>query len=113
MRARRFLLWALTAALLAACQPQWKPEQFAGKWKSSRVSTPLYLHPNGEWEIRNNEGRVLQYGIWQLQDRSILWTIRTGDGQVMHEANPIVSVAERRFELRETDGSLTKFERLD
>jgi len=36
-----------------------------------------------------------------------------GDGRLMHEVNPVDSLEKRRFELREQDGSLTKFERRD
>ncbi len=55
----------------------------------------------------------LQYGLWQLQDRSILWGVRASDGRRVQEATPVVSVGERRFVLREQDGSLTSFERLN
>jgi len=103
----------LAVAVLAACQPRWKADQFHGKWKSSRLATPLYLHDSGEWEIREDGGRALQYGVWRLQDGGILWSVRTSDGRLVHDANPIVSVGERRFVLREQDGSLTKFERLN
>jgi hypothetical protein len=112
MRAR-VVVWSLVAALLVACQPELKSEQFAGTWQSSRVSTPLHMHANGEWEIRGDDGRVLQYGVWQLERRSIVWSIRMGDGRLMHEVNPVDSLEKRRFELREQDGSLTKFERRD
>jgi hypothetical protein len=51
--------------------------------------------------------------LWQLQDRSILWGVRASDGRRVQEATPVVSVGERRFVLREQDGSLTSFERLN
>ena len=108
----RFLVWALAAMLLAACQPALKPTQFSGAWKSSRLATPIHLHPSGTWEIRGDDGRALQYGVWQLRERSLVWSVRSSNGQLMHDINPIVSVAERQFELREQDGSLTKFQRL-
>jgi len=102
---------ALALALLAACSADPRPEQFAGKWKSSRLATPLHLHGNGEWEIRADDGGVLQYGVWQLKGRSFIWSIRQ-DGRLAHDPNPIVAVKPDRFELRERDGSVTVFQRL-
>ncbi|MFL6691960.1 MAG: hypothetical protein ACJ8GO_03285 [Ramlibacter sp.] len=102
---------ALCLALLAACQPQPKPEQFAGQWKSSRLATPLHLHANGDWEIRDGADQVLQYGVWQVRENKFVWTIKM-DGQLQHDPNSIVSVKANSFELRERDGSITRFERL-
>lgn len=99
------------AALLAACSRDPRPEQFAGRWKSTRLATPLLLHPNGEWEIRADDGAVLQYGVWRLQGRKFVWSIRQGQ-QLLHDPNAIVDVRQDRFELREGDGSVTRFERL-
>jgi hypothetical protein len=110
-RRRGLALALLCGAALAACSPQPRPEQFAGAWKSSRLTTPLHLHPNGEWEIRTAEGAVLQYGVWQLRDRTFVWSIRQ-DGGLLHDPNPIVAVKADRFELRERDGSVTVFQRL-
>jgi hypothetical protein len=107
----RSVIGALAVALLTACQPALKAEQFAGSWTSSRLATPIHLHTSGEWEIRGDEGRALQLGVWQLQDRSIHWTVRLGDGRLMHEINPVVSWTGQRFQLRERDGSVTTFER--
>jgi hypothetical protein len=107
-----FAAWALPAMLLVACQPALKPAQFSGAWKSSRLATPIHLHPTGAWEIREDDGRVLQYGVWRVEDNSLVWSVRSGDGRLVHDVNPVVSVAERQFELREQDGSLTKFQRL-
>jgi hypothetical protein len=107
----KLLMVALLAVLLAACQPKPKPEQFAGKWKSSRLATPLLLHANGEWEIRGDDDRVLQYGVWQLKDRTFIWSVKL-DGQLQHDPNAIVSMDGKRFELRERDGSVTRFDRL-
>ncbi|MBU6270537.1 MAG: hypothetical protein KGQ67_04475 [Betaproteobacteria bacterium] len=108
----RIALWALTAMGLVACQPALKADQFAGAWKSSRLATPIHLQPDGAWEIRGEDGRVLQYGVWRLEDRSLLWSVRMGDGRLLHDRNPVVSAGEHRFELREQDGSLTRFDRL-
>ena len=110
-----FVAAAAMVWLASACSGEPSPhhEQFVGKWKSSRLATtPLYLHQNGEWEIRTGEDRVLQYGVWQLQDRRIMWTIKM-DGRLNHDENAVLSVRQGRFELRERDGSVTVFERLD
>jgi hypothetical protein len=99
-------------ALLAACQQQLQPTQFVGKWKSSRSTAPLTLHANGEWEIRDGDDHVLQYGVWQLRERTLIWSIKL-DKQLQRDANAIVSVQKNTFELRERDGSSTRFERIE
>jgi hypothetical protein len=107
--------WAaagLACLVLVACEPALQPAQFTGVWKSSRLATPLHLKASGEWEIRAGDGPVLQYGVWRLEGRHIVWTYRTADGRPQHESNAEVSAGGRRFELRERDGSLTSFERL-
>ncbi|WP_460504523.1 hypothetical protein [Hydrogenophaga soli] len=122
MRGRR--LWGLVGAALVlvlalgqvGCsrQPAWTADQFVGRWKSTRLATrPIELLANGEWEIRSESGaEALQYGVWHLQDRTLVWTFRTDSG-VMHDTNPILSVSPARFELRERDGSVTRFERVN
>jgi hypothetical protein len=102
---------ALVVALLAACGGKPEPAQFVGKWKSTRLATPLHLHGNGDWEIRDAEGAVLQYGVWQVRDRTFVWSIKL-DGALQHDPNPIMSVQPGRFELRERDGSVTRFDRI-
>jgi hypothetical protein len=88
-------------------------EQFVGKWKSSRMATaPLYMNDNGEWKIRNSEDRVMQYGLWQLEGKRIVWNIKM-DGRLLRDVNALVSVGKDRFELREQDGSVTLFERIN
>ena len=54
---------------------------------------------------------VLQYGLWLVQDRTLVWTIKL-EGQLQRDPNPIVALEKDRFELRERDGSITRFERL-
>ena len=108
---RRFALTAWGLVLLSGCQPNIQASQLAGRWKSSRLTTVLHLHPNGEWEIRDADEHVLQYGVWQLQDRTLVWTIKL-EGKVQHDPNLIVAFEKDRFELRERDGSITRFERL-
>jgi len=108
-------LFVVGVALLAGgCtgKPEPGPESFVGKWKSSRLATALHLHENGDWEIKADDGRVLQYGVWQLQGRSMVWTIKL-NGSVRQEVNTILSAGQRQFELRELDGAVTRFDRLD
>lgn len=76
-------------------------------------SRPMLLLANGDWEIRDEQGgQPLQYGVWQVQGRIMLWTFRS-EGQAVHDKNRIESLGPRQFVLREQDGSLTSFERLD
>jgi hypothetical protein len=112
-RRRSFVAAAAIALLSAGCgQSAPRQEQFVGKWKSSRLATPLHMYKNGEWEIRTEEDSVLQFGVWQLDGRRIVWSIKM-EGRLDHEENAVLSVGQRRFELRERDGSVTVFERLD
>ena len=109
----RLLLAAAGLSLLAGCQKKLEPAQFVGTWKSSRLSTPLVMRANGDWEIRAEDDAVLQYGVWQLDGQRLMWTVRQANGAVTHDVNPIVAVEPRRFVLRERDGSETRFDRLD
>lgn len=106
----------LLIVLLTGCprEPEPQSPQFVGAWKSSRLdSRPLHLLANGDWEIRAEDGgRPLQYGVWQVQSRTMLWTFRT-NGQTVHDKNRIESFDLNQFVLREQDGSLTSFKRLD
>ena len=107
---------SLLVVLLSGCtrEPEPQSPQFVGAWKSSRLdSRPLHLLANGDWEIRAEDGgRPLQFGVWQVQSRTMLWTFRT-NGQTIHDKNRIESFALNQFVLREQDGSLTSFKRLD
>lgn len=85
---------------------------FVGKWQSSRTLTPLHLAANGEWEIRKDDGTILQYGVWRYEGKQIIWSIKQG-GRVIDDANPILSVTPAEFQLRERDGQTTVFKRLD
>lgn len=98
---------------LPACsrQNQATPASFVGKWKSSKLTTPLYLYENGEWEIKDDEGGILQYGVWHYQDGKIIWSIKL-NGRINHETDSVLSVAPNEFKLRESAG-VTTFSRLD
>jgi hypothetical protein len=68
---------------------------------------------NGDWEIRSEDAaKPLQYGVWQLQGRTMLWTFRS-NGETVHDKNRIESFDSGKFVLREQDGSLTSFSRLN
>ena len=107
---------SLSVTLAAGCarDPEPQPQQFVGTWQSSRLaSRPLHLMANGDWEIRSEgAAKPLQYGVWQLQGRTLLWTFRS-NGETVHDKNRIESFDSGRFVLREQDGSLTSFARLN
>lgn len=107
------VLAVLVGLLLGACKGQVQPSaaSFVGKWQSSKLTTPLHLYDNGEWEIKNDNGGVLQYGLWAYQDSRIIWHFKSA-GQIGREVNPVESVNASEFRLRE-GGQITVFKRLD
>lgn len=114
---RRLLTTALLLAIplaLSGCTGKTVAgrDAFIGKWKSSRILTPIVLNDNGTWEILESDGRVLEYGVWQYDNNAILWTYKI-DLQIRHERNPVISANRREFILREIDGRLTTFNKLD
>lgn len=107
--------WLTLAALLlglSACGKKYTAANFVGKWQSSRLTTPVHVHANGAWEIKSDEGAVLQYGVWQIKGSEFIWTVQV-DSRVIHDGDPIVSSAAREFKVRENDGSVTTFTKLD
>lgn len=114
--ASRWLLFLtlVLAASLGACARQSPLDEkaFVGKWHSSRAKTPIRLEQNGEWELLNKDGEVTQYGVWQYFDNKLMWSV-TIDEQTSHDLNPVVSASPKEFKLRERDGSVTTFSRLD
>lgn len=107
------LAGVLLASAGAGCsRPSVSARDFVGEWKSSRLVTPLVMRDDGTWEIREADGHVLQYGIWQYKDDRIMWSYKV-DSQIGHDINPVVSVKPREFKLRERDGTVTTFERRD
>ena len=113
----RFGKLALPAVLLglalAACGDRHpaSPGSFVGKWKSSKLETPLFLYDNGEWEIKKEEGGVLQYGIWDYRDGRITWSFKSGS-QIGRDVNLVVSANDKEFRLKEGT-QITVFKRLD
>lgn len=104
----------VTLAPGCARDPEPQPQQFVGTWQSSRLASRLlHLLANGDWEIRSEgAAKPLQYGVWQLQGRTLLWTFRS-NGETVHDKNRIESFDSGQFVLREQDGSLTSFARLN
>lgn len=110
-RRRRVGLSAILACLaLAGCKLT-SERDFVGKWQSSRALTPIYLMANGEWEIRRDDGTVLQYGVWRYANQSLIWSIQQG-GRIMDDPTPVLTIGPDQFTLREQNGATTIFKRL-
>jgi len=109
-------LFAIIVTLYACSGRQTVTDRsFAGKWKSSRVETPIYLHDNGEWEIKTEDGAVLQYGVWEFKSDKIIWSYKADldTGRIGRDVNDVLSATAQEFQLLERDGSTTIFKRLD
>jgi hypothetical protein len=104
----------LATCLLGGCQGQDAADRkvFIGKWQSSRLATPLYLYENSEWEIKQDDGAVLQYGIWEYKNKKIIWSHKIGN-RLEHDINPVIMAEPKKFQVRESDQSITSFEKLD
>lgn len=102
------------AASLGACSKQEsiKDQSFVGKWHSSKATAPIRMDENGEWELLTTEGGVTQYGVWQYFDNKLMWSIMV-DGYMHHDVNSVLSANPKEFKLRERDGSVTTFSKLD
>lgn len=108
LRVRCLLVASL---VLSACQ-KISDKDFVGKWQSSRAVTPIYMMANGEWEIRKDDGTVLQYGVWRYSDKKLIWSVGM-DGRIIDDPNPVLSVERSAFQLKERDGTTTVFRRVD
>ncbi len=106
-----FLACSLFVVALAACQ-RFSASDFVGKWQSSRAVTPIHLAANGEWEIRQDDGSILQYGVWRYEDKKIIWSIKQGS-RVIDDPTPVLAVERAEFRLKERDGATTVFRRLE
>lgn len=104
----------VVAASLAACSNQapLSDKSFVGKWHSSKASSPVRLDENGEWELLDKDGGVTQYGVWQYFDGRLMWSVIV-DERMVHDVNAVVSANSKEFKLRERDGSVTTFSKLD
>lgn len=110
-RIASFLIGSLLIVALAGCQ-RISTGDFVGKWQSSRAVTPIHLAANGEWEIRQDDGTILQYGVWRYADQKIIWSIKQGS-RVVDDPTPVLAVERKEFKLQERDGATTVFRRLD
>jgi hypothetical protein len=86
---------------------------FVGKWKQSKLETPIYLYANGEWEIKQDDGTILQYGVWQYKDNEIIWGFKQSNSHILHDINPVLSASPQEFQLQENDRTITTFKKLD
>lgn len=102
---------SLLVLALAACQ-RISEGDFVGKWQSFRAVTPIHLAANGEWEIRKDDGTILQYGVWRYADKKIIWSIRQ-DRRIIDDATPVLAVEPKVFRVKERDGTTTVFRRFD
>jgi hypothetical protein len=87
-------------------------KHFVGKWKSSKLMTPVYLYANGEWEIKSADGAILQFGVWEYKDRKITWSYKV-DSHIGHDTNAVLSATPGEFRVRESDNTTTVFTKLD
>ncbi|OYT90437.1 MAG: hypothetical protein CFE43_18265 [Burkholderiales bacterium PBB3] len=112
---RLLALVALMSLLapLTGCSGRKAPTaaSFVGKWQSSKLDTPVHLYSNGEWEIKKDDGSVLQYGVWEYKDGRIIWNYKMGS-QIGRDVNIVQSVNATEFRLHE-DQAITTFKRLD
>lgn len=113
---RRFVILSVVAVLLSlsACSSRETitDKAFVGKWKSSKLETPIYLYGNGEWEIKTERGAILQYGVWQYKANKIMWSYKI-NSTIGHDVNAVISATPLEFQVRESDGSTTTFTKLD
>lgn len=106
-------LLVLAVGLGACSRPVALSDQFfLGEWHSSKASAPIRMDEHGEWELLTKDGEVTQYGVWQYFDNKLMWSVMI-DGAVTHDLNPVLSATAKEFKLRERDGSVTTFTRLN
>lgn len=109
------ILWFVAAFALLGCSGREAvtEKNFVGKWKQSKLETPIYLYANGEWEIKQDDGAVLQYGVWQYKDNKIIWSFKQSNSHILHDVNPVLSAKPREFQVQENDQTITTFQKLD
>jgi hypothetical protein len=113
-----FLCLAVYSCLggLVACRQDAMPQasHIIGVWNSSRMnSRSVHLLANGEWEVRDaGSPKPLQFGLWRIEGRWLVWTYKRG-ALVILDKTQFESFEHRGFTLREQDGSLTRFTRVD
>jgi hypothetical protein len=110
---KRFFVMSLVLLICTSCNRETIVEKmFVGKWKSTKLETPVFLYENGEWEIKTDGGAILQYGVWQYKDNKIIWTYVV-HSQIGHDVNTVLSATPLEFQIKEGDGSKTVFSRID
>lgn len=107
-----FLIVASLLFYIGVTRQTISEEMFVGKWKSSKLTTPLYLRANGDWEIKQDDGTVLQYGIWEYKNKKITWSYKVGSS-IGHDINPVLSITSNEFSVMEGDESTTSFTRYE
>lgn len=107
-------LLAVLFLVLGACTRtnSLSEKNFVGNWHSSKSTTQIRLDENGEWELLSRDGKVIEYGVWQYFDNKLMWSM-DNDGAVRHDVNPVIAADAKEFKLRERDGSVTTFARLN
>lgn len=110
---KRSIVLLLVVFICSGCGSEATSEKiFVGKWKSTKLEAPIFLYGNGEWEIKTEDGKVLQYGVWQYEDNKIRWTYKI-NSQISHDLNDVLSASRIEFQVKERDGTTTTFSRLD
>jgi hypothetical protein len=110
---RQSIALLLVALMCAGCGRESITEKaFVGKWKSTKLESPIYLYDNGEWEIKTESGVILQYGVWQYEDKKIRWSVKV-NSRTEHDVNAVLSSTPHEFQVKERDGTTTTFSRLD
>lgn len=95
---------------VAGCTQPISGQEFVGEWTSSRTLTPIHVVANGEWEIRADDGAVLQYGLWRYEHPRLIWTLRQAQ-RLQDDVTVVLSVQPDEFRLREANGEVTVFHR--
>ena len=75
---------------------------FLGSWYSTRAQKIISIIRGGKWKM------VTQTGGWSLEDGSFVWTY-SDLGPRVKDKNRILHVGKRKFVLKEPDGSVTVF----
>lgn len=111
---RTLVLLLLAGIALTGCQrrPVYIANDFVGLWKSSRSIEPIELFPNGEWEIRDEEGNLKHFGAWRYEDYKLVWSFPAQRNKILDDPNPVLEVTRDRFMLKELDGTTSTFTRL-
>jgi hypothetical protein len=97
-------------------------ERFIGTWEARaggfrEVTT---IQQDGTWVSESHcpskQSPDISTGSWEVKDNKIIWTydknniiFRTGEKDI----NPILEVTKDKFVLKETDGLITTYKRID